>query len=36
LKLDKPVDYFLKRSIGNHHLIVQGDYAALVDEFFKW
>ena len=36
LKLDKPVTYFLTRSIGNHHLIVEGDYANLVDEFFKW
>ena len=36
LKLDKPVTYFLTRSIGNHHLIVEGDYADLVDEFFKW
>ena len=36
LKLDKPVNYFLTGSIGNHHLIVEGDYADLVDEFFKW
>ena len=36
LKLDKSVNYFLTESIGNHHLIVEGDYADLVDEFFKW
>ncbi|MBO7698771.1 MAG: hypothetical protein J6S38_07060 [Erysipelotrichaceae bacterium] len=36
LKLDKSVNYFLTKSIGNHHLIVEGDYADLVDEFFKW
>ena len=35
LKLDKSVSYFLKESIGNHHLIIEGDYADLVDEFFK-
>lgn len=36
LKMDKPVTYFLRESIGNHHLIVEGDYSGLVDEFFKW
>ena len=36
LKLDKSVSYFLTRSIGNHHLIVEGNYADLVEEFFKW
>ena len=36
LKLDKSVSYFLTRSIGNHHLIVEGDYADLIDEFFRW
>ena len=36
LKLDKSVNYFLRESIGNHHLIVEGDYTELVDEFFKW
>ncbi|MBO7677471.1 MAG: hypothetical protein J6S49_08160, partial [Erysipelotrichaceae bacterium] len=36
LKLDKSVNYFLTKSIGNHHLIVEGDHADLVDEFFKW
>ena len=36
LKMDKPVTYFLRESIGNHHLIVKGDCCELVDEFFKW
>lgn len=36
LKLDESVLYFLRRSIGNHHLIVKGDHRELVDEFFKW
>ena len=26
LRLDEPLDYFLERSIGNHHIIVRGDY----------
>ena len=26
LRLDEPLDYFLERSIGNHHVIVRGDY----------
>lgn len=30
------LDYFTTRSIGNHHLVVCGDYTALVDEFFKY
>lgn len=26
LRLDDPLDYFLERSIGNHHVIVRGDH----------
>ena len=26
LRLDEPLDYFLERSIGNHHVIVRGDH----------
>ena len=36
LKLDKSVTYFLTESIGNHHLIVHGDYSSLIEEFYKW
>ena len=36
LKLDKPVSYFLNESIGNHHLIVKGDYTDIIEEFFAW
>ncbi len=36
LHMDKPVSYFLTKSIGNHHLIITGDHTALVDEFFRW
>lgn len=30
------LDYFTTRSIGNHHLVVLGDYADLVREFFRY
>lgn len=36
IKMDQPVDYFLKESIGNHHLIIKGDYVDLIDEFYKY
>ena len=36
LKMDRPVTYFLRESIGNHHLIIEGDYTHIVNEFFKW
>ena len=34
----KPEDlnYFLTNSIGNHHMIVNGSWAELVEEFYKW
>ena len=28
LRLEQPLDYFLERSIGNHHVIVRGDHTA--------
>ena len=36
LKLDESVQYFLTESIGNHHIIIKGDYVDLVHEFYKW
>ena len=33
---EEDLNYFLTRSIGNHHLIVNGDYEELVKEFYKW
>lgn len=36
LKLDESVSYFLTNSIGNHHLIIEGDYIPIVKEYFKW
>jgi L-fucose isomerase-like protein len=31
LRLDEPLDYFLERSIGNHHVIVRGDHAQRIE-----
>ena len=28
LRLDEPLDYFLERSIGNHHVIIRGNHTA--------
>lgn len=36
LKLNEDVRYFLTDSIGNHHIIIKGDYSDLVHEFYKW
>ncbi len=36
LKLDESVEYFLKDSIGNHHIIIKNDYVDLINEFYKW
>jgi|LGOV01.1.fsa_nt_gb L-fucose isomerase-like protein len=36
LLMNKDVNYFLRESIGNHHLIVNGNYTGLVDEFFMY
>lgn len=31
LRLTEPLDYFLERSIGNHHVIVKGDYRERIE-----
>jgi len=36
LRLDEPLDYFLNRSIGNHHVIVRGDHCAKLSKVFKF
>ncbi|MPN37331.1 hypothetical protein SDC9_184847 [bioreactor metagenome] len=33
---NEDLNYFLTKSIGNHHLICIGDYSEIVREFFKW
>lgn len=35
VRVEKGVDYFLKRPFGNHHIIASGDHTALIDEFFN-
>ncbi len=35
IKPNKSVEYFLKDSIGNHHIIMLGKHEKLIDEFFK-
>ena len=35
LRLDEPLDYFLERSIGNHHVIVRGDYVQRLTAVFR-
>jgi len=34
LRLDEPLDYFLQRSIGNHHVIVRGDHTRCLHDVF--
>ena len=33
---EEDLNYFLTKSIGNHHLIVTGDFEEEVNEFFRW
>jgi L-fucose isomerase-like protein len=33
LRLQEPVDYFLKRSLANHHLLIRGDHVSLINDF---
>ena len=35
LRLDEPLDYFLERSIGNHHVIIRGDYVEKLSTIFQ-
>ena len=35
LRLDEPLDYFLERSIGNHHVIVRGDHVNRLTTVFR-
>ena len=35
LHLDEPLDYFLERSIGNHHVIVKGNHVEKLIAVFK-
>lgn len=35
VRLNSPVDYFLRNSLGNHHIMLRGNYEAMLDEFFQ-
>jgi len=35
IKLEKPVSYFLSNPLGNHHIIVPGDYSEQIKEAFR-
>ena len=35
LRLDEPLDYFLERSIGNHHVIVRGNHVERLSATFR-
>ncbi|MDR0972582.1 MAG: fucose isomerase [Prevotellaceae bacterium] len=34
VKMQQPVDYFLNNPLGNHHILVQGEYGTLLNTFF--
>ncbi len=35
IQMNTPVEYFLKNPIGNHHIMIQGDYEAVLEEFLQ-
>ena len=35
IRLNSPADYFLRTPLGNHHIMLQGNYATMIDEFFQ-
>ena len=35
LRLDEPLDYFLERSIGNHHVIIRGNHVERLTTVFQ-
>lgn len=35
VKLDNPVSYFLKKPLGNHHIIIQGNYVDTINDFLE-
>ncbi len=35
VRLDAPADYFMKRPLGNHHVLLQGDYGDRLQAFFE-
>lgn len=35
IKPDKPVEYFLRNPLGNHHILIRGDYSNMIQEFMQ-
>lgn len=35
IKLDKPTTYFLRNPLGNHHILIKGDYSNMIQEFMQ-
>lgn len=35
VRLNSPADYFLRNPLGNHHILVHGNYETLFDEFLQ-
>lgn len=35
IRMNTPADYFLKNPLGNHHILVQGNYEDTFNEFFQ-
>ena len=36
LRLQEPVEYFLKAALANHHLLIRGDHASLINDFMRY
>ena len=35
IKLQKDVNYFLQSPLGNHHILIKGDYTEVIQEFMQ-
>lgn len=35
IKLNTPAEYFLRNPLGNHHIMLHGNYATMLDEFLQ-
>ncbi len=35
VRMDTPASYFLKNPLGNHHILLHGNYQTVMDEFFQ-
>lgn len=35
IKMSTPAEYFLKNPLGNHHIMLQGNYELMLDEFLQ-